>query len=164
MKFIFMPLKILVDLDARTVETCNSVATGRSILDDEWHGIPRVDFIAADEWQAGPAYITRETHPRKHDVAFVLHVGPRDLYTFTAAIGEIYLVRDDNLPSFRTVMKLFYGNPDSALRTMIATACGMRIDPAITAFAKRAYAGDPARWDGIRAAAARHRIGQGRLH
>ncbi|SEI03442.1 hypothetical protein [Paracoccus alkenifer] len=163
-RFVFMPLKALIDLEARTVETCNSIATGRAILDDEWHGIPRVDFIAADEWQVGPAFITREQHPRKRGVAFVLHVGPRDLYTVTAAIAEVYLMRDGKLPSCMTVMKPFYGNPDSALRTMIATACGLRIDPAITAFAKRAYAADPARWDGIRAAAARHRIGHGRIH
>lgn len=162
-----MPLRCLIDLDASSVLMCESKASGRAVLGDEWDA-PRVDYLATDSWQTGPAFITRETHPRRHGVANVIHVGPRDLYTITTTLGEIHLMRDGKIPSWKHVLGYFYGNPNDALKTMIAAACDLRPDPAITAFANRAYSADASRWDGIRAAAARHRIGHrtgpGRLH
>lgn len=152
-RFIFVPLKALVDLGGRKVEVCEKIRTGKAIISEEWKGIPRVELIGADSLQITPPFITCESYCMTRGALPVLHVGPRDLWTITAALGEAHRARAGKLPTWKQAERWFYGSCNDALRTMIVTACGIKTDPETGAFSRISYEADPEAWNRIRIAA-----------
>ncbi len=160
-----MPLRCLIDLDARTVLTCEKKLTGRAVLDNNWKFLRKVDFLdAGDSWHLGAPVYYIGTHPKRYGGRCgVLKLSVRDLYTVTAALAQVHLMREGKLPSWRCFQRYFYG-AFPAVKTMTGLAIGAKLDPEQTAFMRRAYDSAPDEWDRIKVAAARHRTGEASMN